>query len=524
MTNNPYLNVIWQNLPRLLSLFETDETAKTVGLGDRYYWAWGLIDFANGTFQGAAHGLARLVKSQQLPDWISETEILSLIDCQFRGSQKLIRSNGSLEEAFPYEGSYCVTALVAYDLVSAILLLQDNVPKEKLRKYQEIIAPLFHFLLFEDEHHALISNHLATASAGLYKWYALTDIVDYKDKSDLLLNRILQHQHEEGWFSEYQGADPGYQSLCTYYLADLHQQNPHKKLQEALAKSAQFLRHFVHPDGSYGGVYGSRGTQFYYPGGFELLAPFCAQSNDIAKRMRPSIAGHKVPHLSMMDEPNLIPMFNAFCLASAAFQNSSAPVTEPDAVRPLKGQFWFKAAGLFVDTDKTHHTVISSHKGGVVYHFVDGQRVIKNCGKIFKNGTDKCFTTQVFNINNNAQFDGSNFIVESGISPVNVPKFTPLKMIILRCLNITLMRNLRFREWIKKVLVKLLLTGTNRKVGSNKRSIKIGAELTVKDATSINSEKYRPQTQITNFNIMRMASKGYWQAMNIANQNNDPEI
>ena len=44
-------------LPRVLSLFDNDITSKSFGIGDRKFWAWAIIDFPNGTFQGAAHVL-----------------------------------------------------------------------------------------------------------------------------------------------------------------------------------------------------------------------------------------------------------------------------------------------------------------------------------------------------------------------------------------------------------------------------------------------------------------------------------
>ena len=50
---NHFINEININLPRILSLFDTDPTNKSYGSGDRLYWAWSLIDFGNGTFQGA---------------------------------------------------------------------------------------------------------------------------------------------------------------------------------------------------------------------------------------------------------------------------------------------------------------------------------------------------------------------------------------------------------------------------------------------------------------------------------------
>ena len=67
MPNNPYMEEIKANLPRILSLIDNDKSSSTFGMGDRYHWAWGLIDFGNGSFQGIAHGLARLWKSNLWP-------------------------------------------------------------------------------------------------------------------------------------------------------------------------------------------------------------------------------------------------------------------------------------------------------------------------------------------------------------------------------------------------------------------------------------------------------------------------
>ena len=77
-------------------------------------------------------------------------------------------------------------------------------------------------------------------------------------KADLLLERILKNQSSEGWFSEYEGADPGYQSLCTHYLADVHLIRRDLGLLQPLTSSIRFLWHFANPDGSFGGHYGSR--------------------------------------------------------------------------------------------------------------------------------------------------------------------------------------------------------------------------------------------------------------------------
>ncbi len=106
MPANPYLDETYQNLLRLLALFDSDQTSISYGMGDRYYWAWGLIDFGNGTFQGAAHGMVRLWRAGLWPYPTPKEKFIARINALFVGAGRLTRKDGSLEEAFPNEGSY----------------------------------------------------------------------------------------------------------------------------------------------------------------------------------------------------------------------------------------------------------------------------------------------------------------------------------------------------------------------------------------------------------------------------------
>ena len=84
---NLYLEEIVKNLPRILSLIDNDKTSCGYGLGDRYYWAWGLTDFGNGTFQGIANGLSQLWVSGLWPYQTSFNTFVERIN-SFLGSQK----------------------------------------------------------------------------------------------------------------------------------------------------------------------------------------------------------------------------------------------------------------------------------------------------------------------------------------------------------------------------------------------------------------------------------------------------
>ena len=306
MTNN-YLLEIRNTLPRLLALIDNDETSESYGMGDRFHWAWGLIDFGNGSYQGAANGITRIWKSGLWPFEVNKDIFLKRINSLFLGASKLTRKDGSLEEAFPNEGSYCVTSLVAYDLLCAIEHLSDDIDIDEKNKWISIVSPMIDFLVKSDETHALISNHLATAVAALVRWNKINPSEIVFAKANLLLNRILQNQDPvEGWFKEYEGADPGYQSLCTYYLSDVHKNDPTLGLKEPLRNSIQFLWHFAHPDGSFGGLYGSRCTRFFYPAGIEALRFEIPEAAALADFMYESIGKQTVCTLIGMDESNLM--------------------------------------------------------------------------------------------------------------------------------------------------------------------------------------------------------------------------
>jgi hypothetical protein len=484
-----------------------DETHDSYGIGDRYHWSWGLIDFGNATFQGAAHGLARLLTNRCLPEYISETSIVNRIDAMFHGADFLRRNDGSLEEAFPYEGSFCVTALVAFDLLSAVELLDDKLDANSRTRYINIVRPMISFLLYADETHAFISNHLATAAAALYKWHLLTG-ENSETRAQQILDLILQNQSNEGWFREYEGADPGYQTLCLYYLADIHRMRPDLGLIKPLRNSIQFLSHFAHPDGSFGGLYGSRNTRFYYPAGIEYLSPEIPEAASLSHFMRNSIEMQKVVTLSVMDDSNLIPMFNAYCWAMVCSKTDMDTSKLPCEIKKPLRQYW-PEAGLLLDRGDNFYTIVSTHKGGVTYHYKDNELVILDAGIIARDTRGKLYSTQAFEINNNIQLDEKKVVIHTGFQLVKHRLPKPSQFLALRVMNLTIMRLRWLRERVKQLLVKMLITGKSTPIGYNTRCIHLGYNLTITD--KMDADKLTRMHPSSPFVAIHMASQGYWQ-------------
>lgn len=513
--HNPYLSHVWSVLPRLLSLFDNNPLSVTYGIGDRYRWAWKLIDFGNGTFQGAAHGLARLLVNGMLPEGFSEASILHRIEMIFHGVETLRYPNGSLAEAFPFESSFCVTALVAYDLLTAVTLLESKISASQRKRFLDTVRPLIRFLHKSDETHAFISNHLATATAALYRWSFLTGEAGEKRGRELL-DRILDKQSSEGWFMEYEGADPGYQSLCFHYLVDLHLMCPDLGLSEPLRRSVQFIWHFAHPDGSFGGLYGSRNTRFYFPSGLEALSSEMAEAEALARFMRSSIAQYNTVTLNAIDEPNLIPMFNSYCWASVLLEKSMSKYKENKEKVPSTSEVVFRKhypdAGLLIDKGEKHYTIVSLHKGGVCYHFcLDDSRYKIDSGVAAIDLKGQIYSTQAYRRNNDIHFHYDHLKITATFVKVHRELPTPFQFLVLRLLNNTFLRVEGICSLAKKVIVKYLITGKKVSKIKNIRSIRLGYNISINDQWVDNFDGFSRLNTEHPFSVIHMASMGYWQ-------------
>lgn len=511
--DNPYLEQVHQALPRILGMFDTNPASGTYGLGDRFRWGWKLIDFTNAKFQGAAHGLAILIQHDLLPEYLSRDAALSAIEAMFEGLTGIIEKNGSVCEAFPYEYSYGLTGFVANDMLSAILALDGVISDESRGRYIAAVRPMMGFLQYADEAHGVICNHLAGVVAAFYKWNKLTG--EKFPKSAALLSRIETHLSDEGWFLEYEGADPGYQSLCTGYLADIYMLSSDETVKDMLERSLEFLAYFAHPDGSFGGVYGARNTRFLAPGAVEALADEFPVAAALAVFSRRSVAEMRFVTLASVDAHNMAPFFNSYCKAAAQYDdartvNAVLPCHQPEPFRKH-----FPDAGLLIDSGDEHYTVISTHKGGVVYHFA-GETAHIDTGVLLQGPAGRKVSTQGYHTGNACVIDGDTVSIGSDFTAVNNTLPSPFQFFVLRFLNMSVMRSRMIGNAIKTLIVRLLITRKRGSGATNKRTITLGRDIVVHDAQSGVQGYERVQVKRA-FSAIHMASQGYWQRQDTAN-------
>lgn len=512
-TTNPYLTLAHSTLPRLLASFDSDPFSMTSGLGDRRYWAWKTQDFPSAAPQGAVHGLARLVAAGLLPEGISSAAIIRRIDAAIRATGRITARDGSLVEAFPNEKSFCVTALIAFDILVAADTLRPRVGDAMADAWRAVAAPMIDFICGNDETHAVISNHLATAVAALMRWDGTSSSAARK-RAEVLLATILENQSDEGWFSEYGGFDPGYETLGLTYLADIHLRHPDLGLAEPLTRSLRFLTHFAHPDGSFGGGYGARNTRFCVPGGIEALTPLMPEACTLAHFLRRSVAGNRVVTLAALDEPNLAPHFNACCWAAESLAANGASEGEAAGLLPCEApepdRFVFPKAGLIVDRTPARYAVVSVAKGGYVARFsMSGGPAMINAGVACRiDGT--LYSSQAFQDAPHWSLDGNRLVIEAPFIAVISERPTVMQFIALRLMALTIFRLRPLTEFLKRYLVRRLITGQRKAGVSNVREVVLDDAIDVTDTQkpegSLSLEHVsRP------FGVIHMASAGYWQ-------------
>lgn len=431
---------------RWLHAINLDPYSRTYGVCDREFWAWKVKDFANGTWQC---GLAGFLDAQELLSF-SKTQQRAIVQAVIRGTRTIQREDGSFEEAYPLESSYCVSALVQFALLYCALKYPDLLTECAQHDLRLIVIDSNRFLETNTETHGLIANHRATALMARHlaaKYLNLLPVMD----SEYLEFAQLQHPCE-GWLPEYGEADPGYQTLLNYYLAAAHAIVPLPAvLQTLYERSRRFTSHFCLPDGSFAGEVGGRGTSIVYPGG--LLALNGAEDHGAMMTWftRLYASGYQAITPVTVDTGNFAPVFNSWAFAWRQRLDGFEQAIED--VTSLKGHVSFPDAGLYRLETEQAVALVSSRNGAIrLLVCQDGSWQDKSLVALCQ----RARTTQGGEIRN---FSINEHSCSFQVSPIarNQSLNTPFRAVILRLLALFLHRLPGLHRILKKILVRFVM-------------------------------------------------------------------
>lgn len=499
-----------QSCRHLLSEINRDPATPAYGCFDRRYWAWKLADFPEATYQRNLANLAWYMQNcgeEADLDMIRKTVVAGLLY-----TARIQHRDGSFDQAYPFERSFGATGFLLPDLIKAYTAVQVHCTDEEITIIEDLLKRAAKFLCGNAEKHGLISNHLAGAALGLFMAAGLFQDTDYEDHAKQLLEYLLVNQSPEGWFPEYSGADPGYQTLCMHYLAQTYRLAPSAELKNALEKSLAFLQYFVHPDGSFGGEYGSRRTEIYYPGGIALLSGDFPLASVVHEYMKKSIENLTTVTLVDIDMGNMAPLLSSTILFLEAPRNNQANDHLP--FEQEEGTRVFQDAGIAVYNNKCYYAILGASNGGVFKVFDKRTKkiVFDDCGALAETRAGRWISTQATRLDNPFSLEAGKFEGQSGFYQMGRRLTSPLNYLVLRILNITIMRIGLLNEAVKKLMVSWLIAPDKPVQLNRMRNIEfLETQIKVTDHYSLRGKmRLKNLFHTGKFNSIHMASSRYY--------------
>ena len=450
----------------------------TRGSFSRTHWAWKFEDFPFPRLQEGLYTLARLYAMPAVDNAFHErADVAAWIEWGLEYWISRQHANGAFDEAYPFEQCLAATAFTSFYVGHAFLLHREHLPPALQDRVSEALRRAGDWLIENDETHGVLSNHLAVAVAALELVARVCGDPRCSRRAQEFLRRILENQSVEGWMKEYDGADIGYGTHGFFYLAAYWQMTNCEETLAALRRCARFLACFVHPDGTIGGEYSSRNTEFYYPAGFEILAAECPASAGIAVHMRGSIAERRVCGVWAMDVFNFMPMLNNLLFAMDASKEGN--VADPVACEDVPFSKYFAECGLWVVNSELRYAIIGLSKGGTVSVFDKKQRRLaaRHAGVVAVAGARR-FTSQDYTFRPAVTWsdDGKTATINVPWKNMGQLVFSPMLFVAFRLFNLSIGRLPAASRWLKKLLVRVLISRGHRPPILHSRTLRVTAE------------------------------------------------
>jgi len=462
-------------IPRILTLLDRNPHSPTYGCFDRNFWHYKIVDFPSGMSQEFVWPLA-LVYSLDIPDnpYYQQAAIRSWVEAGILFAARSAHGDASCDDYFPFEKAGGAAAFSLLACVESYTLL--DLDDAEMRVFFEDRADW----LAHHHESGQLTNHQALIVLCLELVGRLARTSKWARAKATRLDRVFAWQNEEGWFAEYEGCDPGYHSLtvwCLARLVELHAIDD-DRLRPALTRAIELARHFIHPDGTYGGEYGSRNTYNFFPHGFELAGRWMPTALEINDRFAAGLANGLGPCYS---DDRIIGHHTWNYLLT--WRDGVADRHNPDdrhVARPI-GRIHLPNAGLLVDrraafpdipdadgnAEASPHTpgeanvelYVALNKGGTFKLFRDGELLVSDTqisllvedGGKLRNAVGHLVDTY------ETEVGDREITIRGRLGWAKQTQMTPPKLVLLRVVMLTVGRF--FPDLIRKILQKILIVG-----------------------------------------------------------------
>ena len=467
-----FLNRALGEIPKILTLLDRNPHSPTYGCFDRNFWHYKIIDFPSGMSQEFLWPLALAWDTEHPGNSYYRSEpVREWVIAGMRYAARSSHRDGSCDDYYLYEkaGGAAAFSLLAFLESYRLLDLEDAGLEEFFARRADWLAGHMES--------GRLANHQALIALCLQKAGDLLGTDRWEKEKNNRIKTVLSWQNREGWFQEYEGCDPGYHTLTITCLAWLLESSPgYLDLRQALEKAVELALEFVHPDGTFGGEYGSRNTNNYFACGFEIAGawkPEALWANDryaeaVERGLTPCFSDdHIIGHHAWSD-----------------FLTFRKWVKSRPAVPPArKAGVWLEQAGILIDRNRDTELYAALNKGGVFKLFSEGRMVCadSNFSVITKSGgREKTASAHLV--------DRYDISIEEDVVEISGrlgwAGHTQMNTLNLLVLRLVMMSVGRFSpNLVRKLLQRLLITGKKRSgIRFTRRFVRQGRGWLVRDS------------------------------------------
>jgi hypothetical protein len=349
---------------------------------------------------------------------------------------------------------------MVYILTEVLRVLRPDLPAHIHADIRGVVQRACRFASRSTEDYAFIANHQALFALAFLNANELLGDAAYRQRAEEIIQKIISKQSPDGWYLEYEGPDPGYESLGIFYLATYWKRTGSKQVLESLRRSVEFYAHCVHPDGSVGGNYGSRHTSLYFPAGFEILASEISLASAISEFMQGLLTMQNVVTPAGADVQNLPSLAYTYleaCLITRTEHNGKLPLLP---CQRLQGLQHFPDSDVTIAATSYYYAVLNLSTGGVcrVFDKHTSKVFYEDAGYLVLSG-NRLWSSQLVGIGHRLNSNRPNHVACTTIlAEVRQELPSPAKFLLLRLLNLTLFRNLAVGACLRRLIVRRLIT------------------------------------------------------------------
>ncbi len=437
-----------QLIPKILTLQDRNPHSPTYGCFDRNYWHYKIIDFPSGMAQEFVWPLALAWRSDVAGNpFHQQPAVRQWVEAGLRYTARSAHADGSSDDYFPYEKAAGATVFSLLASLESYRLL--GLDDEDLRRFFHRRAKW----LAGREESGRLSNHHALIILSLSLAGELLGTGEWEQSLRRRLERLLDWQSPEGWFPEYEGFDPGYQTLTISALARLFEREPeNEKLRASVARAVECASHFIHPDGSFGGEYGSRNTYNFFPHGFELAGRWMPQALAVNDRFVEALAAGRAPCYA--DDHIVGHHVWNYLLAWSDWVEE-----RPGPALPPQGRVHLPEAGILIDRRDDTVLYIALNKGGVFKCFQGGRLAASDTQvslQVRAGSRVRCAVAHLMG-EYETEIAEEAIFVRGRFGWARQTLMSTFKLLVLRTVMLTFGR--LFPDLIRRLLQRLLITG-----------------------------------------------------------------